>query len=297
MIRILQQNNRFTKILFALIIGAAVVTMVITWCPESWTTPPGAIRMSMPRCALRASSAGSAAKLGRQDRLMSISWRSANCSSSTTRTSTLPYMMQRAGQMLVQRTILKREADRLGLQVTDEDLRRELQTGRFAQYLFPNGQYIGDDQYINFVQTAFGTSRADFESQVKQDMELQRLQALITGGVTVSDDAVRDAYKEQGTKVKFDYAVISGEDLKKTINPSDADLQTFFKTECSSLRDRRSRDAQDPVRLLRCEQPSRRQAAGHRRRDSDLLRPAQGSVPGEGPGEGAPHPHLRACRC
>ena len=38
-------------------------------------------------------------------------------------------------------------------------------------------------------------------------MELNRLQALITGGVTVSDNAVREAYRVQGTKVKFDYAV------------------------------------------------------------------------------------------
>ena len=60
-------------------------------------------------------------------------------------------------------------------------------------------------------------------------MEISRLQQLITGGVTVSDQTVRDAYNIQGTKVKFDYAVISLEDLKKTINPSDADLQAFFK--------------------------------------------------------------------
>ena len=33
MIRILQQNNRITKILFAVIIGFAVVTMVITLVP------------------------------------------------------------------------------------------------------------------------------------------------------------------------------------------------------------------------------------------------------------------------
>src|ERR1019366_4102747 len=62
-----------------------------------------------------------------------------------------------------------------------------------------------------------------------EDMELQRLQALITGGVTVSDDAVRAAYLVQGTKVKFDYAVVSSEDLKKTINPTDAELQAWFK--------------------------------------------------------------------
>jgi peptidyl-prolyl cis-trans isomerase D len=45
----------------------------------------------------------------------------------------------------------------------------------------------------------------------------------------VSDAAVRDAYRVSGTKVKFDYAVVSAEDVKKTINPSDADLQAFFK--------------------------------------------------------------------
>ena len=141
----------------------------------------------------------------------------------------LPYMMQRSGQVLIQRAMLKQAADRLHLEVSDEDLKRELRTGPFAQYLFPNGQYIGDDNYINFVQTAFGTTRSDFETQVKDDMELQRLQALVTGGAAVSDAAVREAYLVQGVKVKFDYAVVSLEDLKKTINPADAELQSYFK--------------------------------------------------------------------
>ena len=141
----------------------------------------------------------------------------------------LPYMMQRSGQVLVQRAMLKQAADRLHLEVSDEDLKRELRTGPFAQYLFPNGQYIGDDNYINFVQTAFGTTRSDFETQVKDDMELQRLQALVTGGAAVSDASVRAAYLVQGMKVKFDYAVVSLEELKKTINPADAELQEYFK--------------------------------------------------------------------
>jgi peptidyl-prolyl cis-trans isomerase D len=141
----------------------------------------------------------------------------------------LPYMMQRAGQVLVQRAMLKQAADAMHLEVSDADLVRELRTGTFAQYLFPNGQYVGDDRYIDFVQTAFGTSRPDFESQVKDDMELQRLQAMVTGGAAVSDAAVREAYRVQGTKVQFDYAVVSMEDLKKTINPADAELQEYFK--------------------------------------------------------------------
>ena len=143
----------------------------------------------------------------------------------------LPLVMPRAGQVLVERKILKEEADRLHLQVSDDDLVRELKTGPLGEYLFPGGVFIGRDAYINFIQMRIdpNLSITDFESSVKESMELQRLQAYITGGVTVSDAAVRDAYRVQGTKVKFDYALVSSEDVKKTINPSDTDLQTFFQ--------------------------------------------------------------------
>jgi len=52
---------------------------------------------------------------------------------------------------------------------------------------------------------------------------------MVTGGATVTDAAVREAYRVQGTKVQFDYAAVSLEELKKTINPTDAELQNFFK--------------------------------------------------------------------
>ena len=144
----------------------------------------------------------------------------------------LSMMMSRAGMSLVQNAVLKQEADRLNLQVSDADLVRELQTGQFAQYLFPNGKYVGDEAYINILFQFFGgrLNRTDFESEIKKEMELQRLEALITGPVTVSDSAVRDAYLAQGTKVKLDFATISAADLGKTINPSDSELEAFFNS-------------------------------------------------------------------
>ena len=119
--------------------------------------------------------------------------------------------------------------------------------GPFAQHPFPDGQYIGDDRYMDFVQTAFGTSRAEFESQVKDDMESQRLQAMVTGGATVSDAAVREAYRVQGMKVQFDYAAVSLEDLKKTINPDLRAGGAFFEAERGEVRQGDSGDAQDRV--------------------------------------------------
>jgi peptidyl-prolyl cis-trans isomerase D len=72
-------------------------------------------------------------------------------------------------------------------------------------------------------------SVSDFEEELRQSIVIQRLQAFVTGGVSVGDKEVRDAYLKDNVKIKFDYAVISGEDLKKTINPSDSELQAFFQ--------------------------------------------------------------------
>src|ERR1700733_9435513 len=230
MIRTLQQDNRLMKIIFAVIIGLAAITMVITLVPgifDNATTSDSAVFATVREPGFFGRLGGDSipVKTVEVNQLAQRQLQQQHLPDFL-----LPYMSQRAGQILVQRAILKHEADRLHLQVSDEDLRRELQTGPFAQYLFPNGQYIGDDAYMNFVQSAFQTSRADFESQVKSDMELNRLQALITGGVSVSDNAVREAFRVDGTKVKFDYAVISADDVRKTVNPSDSELQAYFKT-------------------------------------------------------------------
>ena len=228
MIRLLQQNSSAVKFIFAFIIIAAIGTMVITLVPGIFDTAgsPGNTDVFAtvhdPGWAGRLES-GSTVKQTEVAQLAQRQLQQQNLPDML-----MPYMEQRAGQILVQREILKHEADRLHLQVSDEDLRRELRTGAFAQYLFPNGTYIGDDAYINFVQSAFRTTRASFESQVKSDMELNRLQSMLTGGVNVSDKAVREASLKQNVKVKFDYVVISPEDVRKQINPTDAQLHTFF---------------------------------------------------------------------
>jgi peptidyl-prolyl cis-trans isomerase D len=142
----------------------------------------------------------------------------------------LPFLMQRAGQELVQRAVLVEEAGRLGMTVTDSDVRNELMHGPFAPMLFPGGKFVGEDRYDDFVQNNFNLSRADFEKQLKEEILINRLESLITGGLTVPSQDVRDAYLKQATKVKFQYAVLSAVDLRKQINPSDAELKAFFQT-------------------------------------------------------------------
>ena len=229
MIRIFQQDNRATKIIFGLIIAAAIVTMVITLVPGIFnddTANNAALFATVRTPGVWGRILGGSTPISMQEVQQQTQ---RQMQQQHLPDYALPFLINRVGQQQVERAVLVREADRLGLQVSDDDLRRELSTGPLSQYLFPGGKFIGDQQYMNFVEQFFGLGVAQFEKEVKEDLELQRLEALVTGSVTVSDNAVRTAYLEQGEKVKFTYAVVSAEDIKKTINPSDAELEAFFK--------------------------------------------------------------------
>jgi peptidyl-prolyl cis-trans isomerase D len=139
------------------------------------------------------------------------------------------YFEQQVGQQLVQQQILLMEAEKLGLHATDDDVIQYLHQGQFGEHLFPNGQYVGKDRYEAFVNGQFKLSVAEFELEVKQQIVIHRLQALVTAGTTVSDADVRESYRKQSIKIKFDYAVLSSDEMRKQINPSDSDLQAFFK--------------------------------------------------------------------
>ena len=229
MIRIFQQDNRATKVIFGVIIAAAIVTMVITLVPGIFnddTANNSTVYATVRSPGVWGRLLGGSTPISMQEVQQQTQ---RQMQQQHLPDYAMPFLINRVGQQQVERAVLVREADRLGLQVSDDDLRRELSTGPLSQYLFPGGKFIGDQQYMNFVEQFFGVGVAAFEKEVKEDLELQRLEALVTGSVTVSDNAVRTAYLEQGQKVKFTYAVVSGEDIKKTINPSDADLEAFFK--------------------------------------------------------------------
>jgi peptidyl-prolyl cis-trans isomerase D len=231
MIRILQQDNRATKAVFAVIIGAAIVTMVITLVPGIFNDDnaggtTGTVYATIKSPGFLGRFAGDSISVKTLDVQRAAE---RQLQQNQLPEQYLPLVMDRAGQAQVERKVLQHEADKLGLAVSDADLRTYLQTGPYSQYFFPEGHFIGEDRYIDFIENQARMSVADFEAAVKSDIELQRLQALVTGGVSVSDSAVKADYLQSGTKVKFDYAVISAADIKATINPTDAELQDFFK--------------------------------------------------------------------
>ncbi len=141
----------------------------------------------------------------------------------------MPYLMQRAAQGVIAQKMLVYEADRMGLGVSNDELSTALHQGQMGQVLFPGGNFIGEQAYESFIQTQFNLSVAQFEQEVKAEIAQRKLLSLITVPVSVSDKDVTEEVRKQDTKVKFDYAVLTLDDIKKQIKPTDAELKAFYE--------------------------------------------------------------------
>jgi peptidyl-prolyl cis-trans isomerase D len=231
MIRFLQSDNRITKALFVVVIGAASVAMVVYLIPGlagGGAAAPDTFAVVYPHWYSKILSDGDTISQTRVQQVAQseLSQRGPQYANNP---MIVQYMEQQVGQELVQQKVLLQEAHKLGVYATNDDVRQYLRTGPTGQVLFPDGKYIGDEAYKQLVDDRLHISVDEFEDQIKDEITVRRLQAMITAGVTVSDQEVREAYVKANVKIKFDYAVISADDLRKTINPSDSELEAFFK--------------------------------------------------------------------
>jgi len=139
----------------------------------------------------------------------------------------MQYFAPRAAEQLISQKAIVAEARRMGLRVSDEELREELQHGQLGAMLFPEGKFVGTEEYENFVQRNDMTV-PQFEELEKNYILIRKLQALVSSSAFVSDAEVRDEFERRNTKVKFEYAVLTQPDILKGLHPTDQELKAFY---------------------------------------------------------------------
>ncbi|MGA2966234.1 MAG: peptidyl-prolyl cis-trans isomerase [Terriglobales bacterium] len=140
----------------------------------------------------------------------------------------LPYFSGQAAERLINEKALIDEAHRMGLGASDEELRDELQHGQLGTMLFPDGKFVGQEEYENFVQRNDMTV-PQFEALEKDFVLVRKLRALVSTSAFVGDAEVHDEFIEKNTKVKFEYAVITQADILKGLHPTDEELKAFYE--------------------------------------------------------------------
>ena len=140
----------------------------------------------------------------------------------------LPYFAGQAAEQLINEKALVAEAHRMGLRVNDDELRDELQHGQLGAMLFPDGKFVGQEEYENFVQRNDLTV-PQFEGLEKNFVLVRKLRALVSSSAFVGDPEVRDEFNRRNVKVKFEYAVITQADILKGLHPTDEELKAFYE--------------------------------------------------------------------
>jgi len=120
------------------------------------------------------------------------------------------------------------EADRLGLRISDDELRAALHKGQFGMFLFPDGQYVGDEKYTAFVQEEMRTTVPEFESRLKNELLIGKLQSMVTAAADVPADEIQREFVKKNTKVKLEYAVIKPDQVSSEVKPTEAEIKAYY---------------------------------------------------------------------
>src|SRR6266850_3975492 len=140
----------------------------------------------------------------------------------------MPFFAGQAAEQLISQKAIVAEAHRMGLRVSDAELRDELQHGGLGATLFPDGKFVGTEEYENLVRRNFDLTIPQFEQLVKDDIAIRKLRALVSSSAFVSEPEIRAEFDRRNTKVKFDYAVLTQADILKGLHPTDQELRAFY---------------------------------------------------------------------
>src|SRR5229473_1854544 len=136
------------------------------------------------------------------------------------------YYMRQIVEDLVSRKAIEYEAKRLGIRVSDQELANRIR--RILPSVYNGDTFLGRDQYTAEVQAHTQMSVAAFEEVVRQSLVLEKIQKLVTDGVSVGPSELQDEFKYRNEKVKLDYAFIKPEDLEAKITPDEAEIKGAY---------------------------------------------------------------------
>ncbi len=130
---------------------------------------------------------------------------------------------------LIEQALLRHEAARLGIAVTNAEID---ETVKRMPELQQNGRF--DRSRVEaIVQAGQGPA---FEDSIRQSLLKQRLEALVTDGVGVSDGELDERYRFDHEKANLAFVRSTAADLAATITLSDEELQKYLDEHADSYR-------------------------------------------------------------
>jgi peptidyl-prolyl cis-trans isomerase D len=130
-------------------------------------------------------------------------------------------------QQLVDERASLAEAERLGIRVSDEEVRlRILALPAFQE----NGHFIGEQRYLQLLRAQRPPlAPADFENGVRRSLTLEKLRASLTDWLSVPDNELEREYRRRNDKVKLAVISFLADTYRNDVSATDQEIAAYFE--------------------------------------------------------------------
>ena len=129
-------------------------------------------------------------------------------------------------QQLIDEYAALAEADRLGLRVSDAEVRERILTLPAFQV---DGRFVGEQQYRMVLQRQNPPiAIAQFEEDIRKSILIERLQVAVTGWVSVSEAEIADEHRRRNERVRVDVVAFRANDYRDEVEATDADVELLY---------------------------------------------------------------------
>mgnify|MGYP001599009548 CR=1 FL=1 len=122
------------------------------------------------------------------------------------------------------RLILLEETKKRGIKAADPEVIETIQAFPFFQR---NGQY-DPALYSSIIQYVFRSQPRDFEESMRDSIKLKKIFEQETAAVSIAEDAVREAYKNQNEKIQISYVLFTPENYKSQAAFDETKAQEYY---------------------------------------------------------------------
>ena len=148
------------------------------------------------------------------------------------------YVPQMVDQMVSDRA-LTFEAQKLGLTVSDQDLRDAIQ--QVLPNLFPDGKFVGKDIYAQ-VLAQQDLSIQQFEDDLRRQVLITKLRDIAMEGTIVTPGEIENSYKQKNEKLKVEYVKIAPDKYKSEAQPTQQEVENYFNVNKAQYREPEKRN-------------------------------------------------------
>jgi peptidyl-prolyl cis-trans isomerase D len=141
-----------------------------------------------------------------------------------------PAMLDRMGldeqvlSSLIEQRLVRLEAERLGLAIDDDTLARGIsESPAFRQ----DGRFMGAAEIRRLLELQ-GVSVQEFEDSMRAQLLAERLEALVTDGVSVTPQDAEREFRRRTEQVKAEYVQVPADRFKAEVTVTDDEVKAAF---------------------------------------------------------------------